>query len=205
MVSDTSRNLRRVFKLSEALKAQAPKDLDWKPLRVHVIGAGTMGADIAGCVRRLRHGSDAAGPLAEEQIAKGHQGAGKLFARKFRTKAAARRGQSPPDRRSARARASARADVVIEAIVEKLEVKQALFKELEGKMKPGAVHGDQHILDHDRGHRSAARRSRPSDRHPLLQSRRADAAGRSDPRREHARGGSPARAAPSSPPSTSSR
>ena len=33
----------------------------------------------------------------------------------------------------------ARADVVIEAIVEKLEVKQALFKEIEGKLKPGAV------------------------------------------------------------------
>src|SRR6185295_15195896 len=37
MTSDTSRNLRRVFKLSEMLKAQAPKDLNFKPLRVHVI------------------------------------------------------------------------------------------------------------------------------------------------------------------------
>ena len=51
MVSDTSRNLRRVFKLSEMLKAQAPKDIAFKPMRVHVIGAGVMGADIAGwCV-----------------------------------------------------------------------------------------------------------------------------------------------------------
>ena len=51
MVSDTSRNLRRVFGLSEQLKAQAPKGLGFKPMRVHVIGAGTMGADIAGwCV-----------------------------------------------------------------------------------------------------------------------------------------------------------
>ncbi|MGE0025441.1 MAG: enoyl-CoA hydratase-related protein, partial [Hyphomicrobium sp.] len=51
LISEQSRNLRRVFKLSELLKAQAPKDLKWKPLRVHVIGAGTMGADIAGwCV-----------------------------------------------------------------------------------------------------------------------------------------------------------
>ena len=32
-----------------------------------------------------------------------------------------------------------RADVVIEAIVEKLEVKQNLFKSIEGKLKPGAV------------------------------------------------------------------
>ena len=51
MVSDTSRNLRRVFRLTELLKAQAPKGLKWRPTRVHVIGAGTMGADIAGvCV-----------------------------------------------------------------------------------------------------------------------------------------------------------
>ena len=51
MVCDTSRNLRRVFRLSEMLKAQAPKGLAFKPLRVHVIGAGMMGADIAGwCV-----------------------------------------------------------------------------------------------------------------------------------------------------------
>ena len=34
MLSDTSRNLRRVFKLSEMMKAQAPKNLAFKPLRV---------------------------------------------------------------------------------------------------------------------------------------------------------------------------
>ena len=46
MVSEQSRNLRRVFRLSEMLKAEAPK-AGFKPLRAHVIGAGTMGADIA--------------------------------------------------------------------------------------------------------------------------------------------------------------
>src|SRR5665648_387172 len=46
MASEASRNLRRVFKLSEMLKDEAPKD-SFKPLRVHVIGAGTMGGDIA--------------------------------------------------------------------------------------------------------------------------------------------------------------
>jgi len=33
----------------------------------------------------------------------------------------------------------ARADVIIEAVVEKLEVKQSIFKTVEGKMKPGAI------------------------------------------------------------------
>src|SRR5690606_34191288 len=33
----------------------------------------------------------------------------------------------------------ARADVVIEAVVEKLEVKQAIFREVEARLKPGAI------------------------------------------------------------------
>ncbi|MEZ5855206.1 MAG: 3-hydroxyacyl-CoA dehydrogenase NAD-binding domain-containing protein [Hyphomicrobiaceae bacterium] len=137
MVSETSRNLRRVFRLSEEMKAQAPKDLAWKPQRVHVIGAGVMGADIAGACA-------AAGmevslqDLSEEAIAKGIEAQGKLFARRFRTKAqrAAAKARLIADREGHNI---ARADVVIEAIVEKLEVKQSLFKGLEAKLKPGAV------------------------------------------------------------------
>jgi 3-hydroxyacyl-CoA dehydrogenase / enoyl-CoA hydratase / 3-hydroxybutyryl-CoA epimerase len=137
MLSETSRNLRRVFFLSEALKGQAPKGLDWKPLRVHVIGAGTMGADIAGwCVA---NGMEVTlQDLSTEQIEKGIKAQGKLFKKKFRTKAlrdaAEARLIADP-----RGKGVARADVVIEAIVEKLEVKQALFKELEPKLKPSAL------------------------------------------------------------------
>ena len=137
MVSDTSINLRRVYFLSEALKAQTPKGLKWKPQRVHVIGAGTMGADIAGwCV--------ACGmevtlqDLSEEQLEKGIKAQGKLFKRKFRTKAtkAAAEARLIADPQG---HGVARADIVIEAIVEKLEIKQALFKDLETKLKPDAV------------------------------------------------------------------
>ena len=137
MVGDTSRNLRRVFKLSEMLKAQAPKNLDFKPLRVHVIGAGVMGADIAGwCVASGMEVS--LQDVNAEQIAKGIAAQKKLFARKFKTKAlraaaAARLIADPKGERIPRA------DVVIEAIVERLEVKQNLFKSLEGKLKPGAI------------------------------------------------------------------
>ena len=137
MISDTSRNLRRVFRLSEMLKAQAPKGLDWKPLRVHVIGAGTMGADIAGwCVASGMEVS--LQDISADQIKKGIEAQGKLFARKFKTKAqrdaAKARLIADPDGKNI-----GRVDVVIEAIVEKLEVKQELFKSLEGKLKPGAV------------------------------------------------------------------
>jgi 3-hydroxyacyl-CoA dehydrogenase/enoyl-CoA hydratase/3-hydroxybutyryl-CoA epimerase len=119
------------------LKAQAPKDLGWKPIRVHVIGAGTMGADIAGwCVASGMEVS--LQDISPEQIKKGMEAQGKLFARKFKTKA---------QRDAAKARLLAdpggvnigRADVVIEAVVEKLEVKQELFKSIEAKLKPNAV------------------------------------------------------------------
>ncbi|MGE5267703.1 MAG: 3-hydroxyacyl-CoA dehydrogenase NAD-binding domain-containing protein, partial [Deltaproteobacteria bacterium] len=137
LMSPQSKSLRRVFKLSEALKAQAPKKLKWKPAHVHVIGAGTMGADIAGvCV--------AAGmevtlqDISPEQIEKGIKAQGKLFARKFKTKAsrdaAKTRLIADPD-----GKGIGRADVIIEAIVENLELKQKLFADLEGKARPGAV------------------------------------------------------------------
>jgi 3-hydroxyacyl-CoA dehydrogenase/enoyl-CoA hydratase/3-hydroxybutyryl-CoA epimerase len=137
MVGQTSRNLRRVFRLSEMLKAQAPKDLDFRPLRVHVIGAGTMGADIAGwCVASGMEVS--LEDISEPQIKKGIAAQSRLFSRKFRSKA---------ERDAAKARLIAdpagehlaRCDVVIEAVVEKLDVKQSLFKRIEPKLKPGAV------------------------------------------------------------------
>jgi 3-hydroxyacyl-CoA dehydrogenase/enoyl-CoA hydratase/3-hydroxybutyryl-CoA epimerase len=137
MVGETSKNLRRVFKLSEMMKAQAPKSLAFKPLRVHVIGAGVMGADIAGwCVASGMEVS--LGDLNAEQIAKGIAAHKKTINRKFKTKA---------QRAAATARLIAdpkglnigRADVVIEAIVEKLEAKQNLLKSIEGKLKPGAI------------------------------------------------------------------
>ncbi len=137
MMSDTSRNLRRVFKLMEMLKAQAPKDSSFKPLRVHVIGAGVMGADIAGwCVASGMEVS--LQDVNPEQITKGIAAQKKLFARKFRTKplrdAAAVRLIADPTGANI-----SRADVVIEAILERLETKQILFKSIEGKLKPGAV------------------------------------------------------------------
>ena len=46
IVGDTSMNLRRVFGLTERLKGYG-KDSDFRARRVHVIGAGVMGGDIA--------------------------------------------------------------------------------------------------------------------------------------------------------------
>jgi 3-hydroxyacyl-CoA dehydrogenase/enoyl-CoA hydratase/3-hydroxybutyryl-CoA epimerase len=137
LMSPQSKSLRRVFKLSEALKAQAPKKLKWKPAHVHVIGAGTMGADIAGvCV--------AAGmevtlqDISPEQIEKGIKAQDKLFARKFKTKAL-RDAAKTRLIADADGKGIGRADVIVEAIVENLELKQKLFADLDGKAKPGAI------------------------------------------------------------------
>ena len=137
MMSETARNLRRVFRLTELLKGQAPKGFKWRSTRVHVIGAGTMGADIAGvCVAS---GMEVTlQDISAAQLESGIKAQGKLFTRKFKTKAtrdaAKARLIADPDGKGA-----ARADVIIEAIVERLDVKQKLFAELETKIKPGAI------------------------------------------------------------------
>ena len=136
MASDTSRNLRRVFMLSEMLKDEAPKN-GFKPKFVHVVGAGTMGGDIAAwCVVCGMQAS--LQDLDEAQLKKALARAKGLFKKQLRGKAAidaavARLIADPKGKHVKHA------DVVIEAIVEKLEVKQKLFEELEAQMKPGAV------------------------------------------------------------------
>ena len=137
MVSDTSRNLRRVFRLTELLKSQAPKGLGWRPQRVHVIGAGTMGADIAGVA--VAAGMEVTlQDISVEQLEKGVKGQSRLFSKKFKTKplkdAAKSRLIADPE-----GKGIARADVIIEAIVERLDIKQKLFADLESKIKPGAI------------------------------------------------------------------
>jgi 3-hydroxyacyl-CoA dehydrogenase/enoyl-CoA hydratase/3-hydroxybutyryl-CoA epimerase len=136
MASETSRNLRRVFKLSEMLKDEAPKD-GFKPRRVHVIGAGTMGGDIAAwCVVQGMQAS--LQDLDESQIEKALSRAKSLFKRHLRTPlaidAAVARLIADPEGKHVK-----HADVVIEAIVEKLDVKQGLFENLEKQAKRGAV------------------------------------------------------------------
>ena len=136
MASETSRNLRRVFKLSEMLKDEAPKT-GFKPRRVHVIGAGTMGGDIAAwCAVQGMQAS--LQDLDEAQIAKALARAKVLFKRHLRTplavETAAARLIADPNGKHVK-----RADVIIEAIVEKLDVKQSLFQKLEREAKPDAV------------------------------------------------------------------
>ncbi len=136
MVSDQSKNLRRVFRLSEMLKAEAPKQ-GFKPLRVHVVGAGTMGADIAMvCVAEGMEVSlqDSSAEAVDKALAR----AKPFFKKRLRTDADAKKAMARliADPQGTQVH---RADAVIEAIFENLEAKQKLFAEIEPKLKLGAV------------------------------------------------------------------
>jgi len=136
MISETSRNLRRVFRLQEMLKDQAPKSR-FKPLRMHVIGAGTMGGDIAAW--GVYSGMEVSlQDQTQEQVNKALGRAKQLFKKRMRSSrdvdvAMQRLISDVPGEHVKRA------DVVIEAIVENIDAKQKLFADLETQLKPGAV------------------------------------------------------------------
>ncbi len=136
MVSPTAEGLRRVYNLMERLKSQG-KGTDFTVRHVHVIGAGTMGGDIAAwCV--LRNMDVSLQDREMKYIKPALQRAEKLFRKKLRdpakVKAALDRLQPDLD-----ASLAGRADVVIEAIFEDAQAKQELFRDIEPKLKDGAV------------------------------------------------------------------
>jgi len=136
ITGSTSRGLRRVFWLMEQLKAQG-KNSDFKARRVHVIGAGVMGGDIAAwCV--LQGLEVTLQDREMKYIEPALKRARKLFARKLRSPALIAGAQS---RLIADVEGSgvARADVIIEAIFENAEAKRELFEAIEPKMKPDAI------------------------------------------------------------------
>ncbi len=134
--SPTARNLLRVFHLQERLKrfgkGEAPK-----PQRVHVVGAGVMGGDIAAwCVVQGMHVTLQDQSL--ERIAPALARAEALFARRFKTAEVRRaaRDRLIPD---VAGEGVLHADVVIEAIYENLAAKQQVLAALEARMPPGAL------------------------------------------------------------------
>ena len=135
--SPTAKNLVRVFHLQERLKAFG-KDADFAPRRVHVVGAGVMGGDIAAeCA--LRGMIVTLQDQTIERIAPAIARAAKRFERKFRgqpreVRFALDRLIPDPDGHGV-----ARADVVIEAIFENLEAKRALLASVEARARPDAL------------------------------------------------------------------
>ena len=130
------RSLIRVFFLQTRLKGLGDKK-SFTPRHVHVIGAGTMGGDIAAwCALRGFNVTlqDREAKYLSNAFKRAHQ----LYAKRLKT---------TPERNAALDRlipdingdGVSRADVVIEAIFENIDAKHAIYKDIEPRMKPGAV------------------------------------------------------------------
>ena len=138
MASDTATNLRRVFFLQESLKKQGGKGAS-KPRfqRVHVIGAGVMGGDIAAWCA-LRGLSVTLQDIDMERIKPALSRAKSLFKKRLKkpseVAAAVARLEADP-----KGKGVPRADVIIEAVVENLEVKRQIFGGIEAQLKPTAI------------------------------------------------------------------
>ncbi len=137
ITSDTSKNLVRVFQLSEELKGLG-KVTRFKPDHVHVIGAGTMGGDIAAwcAMRGFSVTVEDSNPKALASTIKRAQ---KLFQKRFRGfshLAVAARDRLITDMKG---EGRMHADVIIEAIFEDEKVKQDLFSNLEKVAKKDAI------------------------------------------------------------------
>ena len=135
LVTSTSRNLVRVFELRERLRNLAPKHAGFQ--RAHVVGAGTMGGDIAAWCA-LRGLAVTLQDRAQQYVDPALARARDLFRKRLK---------APGDAEAAAARLSVdlaaehvgSADVVIEAIIENADAKRALFRDLEAKLPPSAL------------------------------------------------------------------
>jgi 3-hydroxyacyl-CoA dehydrogenase/enoyl-CoA hydratase/3-hydroxybutyryl-CoA epimerase len=135
LAGSTAQNLIRVFFLRERLKALGRGESGVR--HVHVVGAGTMGGDIATwcAVRGMRVSLT---DLDGRAIARAIGRASAFFSDRL---------HSGIERRDAfdrlipdfRGEGVAQADLVIEAIAEKAEIKRKVFGELAPKMKAGAL------------------------------------------------------------------
>ena len=136
MVGSTSRNLVRVFFLQNRLKGQGDKPSK-KAQRVHVVGAGVMGGDIAAwCALR---GLDVTLQDREQKyVDPALERAAGLFDKKVRNEdeRAATAARLVADVEGA---GVANADLIIEAIFEDKDAKQALYERLQADMQADAI------------------------------------------------------------------
>ena len=135
MVTPTAQNLIRVFFLRDEMKKLASSGN--KVAHVHVIGAGAMGGDIAAwCANEGMHVTLA--DMKAEPIAGAIKRAAELFGKIILKPTEVRDAldRLMPDLQGEGVR---NADLVIEAVPEKLELKQKVYASLEPRMKAGAI------------------------------------------------------------------
>jgi 3-hydroxyacyl-CoA dehydrogenase / enoyl-CoA hydratase / 3-hydroxybutyryl-CoA epimerase len=136
LAGDTAQNLVRVFFLRDNLKNLTGGE--WDGRRVHVIGAGTMGGDIAAWC--AWHGFVVTlGDTSQNAIGGAIKRAAELYGKIGRDNR--RRVRDALDRLipDLAGDGVAGADLIIEAVPENLELKRKIFAAIEPKMKPSAI------------------------------------------------------------------
>tara|TARA_R110002049_G_scaffold182041_2_gene349650 strand:+ start:73863 stop:75893 length:2031 start_codon:yes stop_codon:yes gene_type:complete len=134
--SPATEQLVRVFMLQERMKALA-KSGSFKPRHVHVVGAGIMGGDIAAWCA-MQGFQVTLQDREPKYIAPAIKRAHNLFERKIREShlCTAAKDRLMPDHQGV---GVGKADVVIEAIYENLEAKQALYAQIEPQIRKDTI------------------------------------------------------------------
>ncbi len=130
-------NLVRIFFLQEGLKSAGKSKKALEIEKLHVIGAGVMGGDIAAW-SALKGIDVSLQDQNPESIARAMARAHKLFKSKLKIPrlVQAAMDRLTPDLNGA---GITNADLIIEAIFENLKVKQQVFTEVEARAKPEAI------------------------------------------------------------------
>ena len=135
LVTPTAQNLIRVFFLRENLKSFS--DGNWQGQRIHVIGAGAMGGDIAAWC--AWHGFTVSlADMKAEPLAGAIKRAADLFKKIGRKGTDIRDALDRliPDLKGDGVKT---ADLIIEAVPETLELKQKVYAGVEAGMRPDAI------------------------------------------------------------------
>ncbi|MGC6484392.1 MAG: 3-hydroxyacyl-CoA dehydrogenase NAD-binding domain-containing protein [Candidatus Puniceispirillales bacterium] len=135
MMTAASDGLRRLFSLQDMVRKEARGDSGIS--RIHVIGAGVMGGDIA-AVAAMQGIEVTLADLSADALEKAGERARALFTRRLKSDeavaAAMARLVLDPEQNGL-----AEADLVIEAVSENPEVKKKVFTAIEGKTRLEAI------------------------------------------------------------------
>jgi 3-hydroxyacyl-CoA dehydrogenase/enoyl-CoA hydratase/3-hydroxybutyryl-CoA epimerase len=136
MCTPTSRNLVRVFLLQDRLKTLGGQS-SAEFRHVHVVGAGVMGGDIAAW-SAFRGMTVTLQDRTEQLIQPALERAKLFFEKRLKDPGAAAAAMARL-KMDVKGDGVADADLILEAIVESAAAKQALYQELEPKLKPRAI------------------------------------------------------------------
>ena len=135
MISETSKNLRRVYYLTDKVRKTARGDSSIKNL--HVVGAGVMGGDIA-AVAAMSGLTVTLTDIRDEVIKSAINRAEGLFEKRLKNdhKVLEAKNRLKADPKGDGAK---NADLIIEAVSEKLSIKQDVFRALQSVIKPSTI------------------------------------------------------------------